>query len=392
MEQVENQPDEPKVTPPRKATPPAALFLPPVIPTQAEPTADTAAEQERDAADEVPVRARKAAAKRNPDFTPPVMPPTPIIERPTPVGENPAPLGEKPSSAAEERMEPARQPEQLPIEIPDRAPASKPRAAKKVAAAKKAAVAKKAAPAPRTETAKPIKTTAPKTTAKTEPLPAALPVAVRPLQPNDLGRTRTQAAEITGAGLWAAVQAEPRRAPAAVALAAVAQLSRGAQKQADWLRSTYPNIDTERLAKIAHRNAAGRIRIAVIASIPFAGVAGLPVYAWTQARLILELAAIYGHDAADPRRAAELLVLLGVYEDLYDADAAIDAVLDSARDVPLVPRLAVGVVPHMIRRFAGKILPGAGLVIDGLASATATEELATRAGRFYRDRGRVERV
>ena len=192
--------------------------------------------------------------------------------------------------------------------------------------------------------------------------------------------------------MWTSVKAEPRRAPAAAAIAAVRQLGRGAQQQADWLRTTYPSVDVKRLAKIAHENALARTRWAILASVPLLGTAGVAAYSTVQARLVLELAAIFGHEATDPRRAAEVLVLLGVYQDLYDADAAIEAVLDDQRAVPLVPALGhAGLTGHVVRRFAGKFLPGAGLVLDGLASVTAIEELSARATRFYRDRVLVER-
>ncbi len=208
----------------------------------------------------------------------------------------------------------------------------------------------------------------------------------------DPSGTRTRAADLTKLDLWTSVKAEPRRAPAAAALAAVRQLGRGAQQQADWLRTTYPHVDTERLAKIAHQNALARTRWAILASVPLAGAAGVATHSTVQARLVLELAAIFGHDATDPRRAAEALVLLGVYQDLYDADAAIEAVLDDQREVPLVPALGhAGLTGHVVRRFAGKFLPGAGLVLDALASVTAIEELSARATRFYRDRVLVER-
>ena len=344
MEQVENQPDEPKAGSRRKATPPVALFLPPAIPPQAAP---------QDKPDEAPVKARKAAAKRNPDFTPPATLPTPTASHAEP----------------------------LPIDVPE--PRSAP-PRKSTAKTAEAATPKKTSAKTATRSTPKARTTRPE---PVEPTPL---VQAEPSQAeNDHGGTRTPVIEVTSADLWAAVKAEPRRAPAAVALAAVQQLGRSAEHQANWLRSTYPNIEPERLAKIAYRNATSRIRFATIASVPFAGVAGLPVYAWTQARLILELAAIFGHDATHPRRAAEILVLLGQYQDLYDADAAIDAVVDTARDVPLVPRFGVGIAPHVIRRFAGKILPGAGLLIDGLASAHATDDLAVRATRFYRDRALV---
>ncbi len=195
----------------------------------------------------------------------------------------------------------------------------------------------------------------------------------------------------SSAALWAAVRSEPRRLPAALALAAVRQYGEAAEHQAAWLRSTYPQVNELKLARIAHRNASFRGRVAALASVPFAGVGGLPVYAWAQLRLILELAAIFGHDARDPRRGAEMLVLMGVYHDLYDADSAIDAVLDTHRDVPLLPAFAVGVMPHAARRLLGRVLPGAGVVFDGLARAAAIDDLARRATRFYQNRTAVGR-
>ena len=384
VEQVENHSDEPKVTPRRAATPPAALFLPPPVPEQAD-------NEDRD---EPAPAARNAAAKRNPDFTPPKMPPPAPDADPLLLDEPKPDTQRKPDAQRKPETRPKRTPEARPKPVAevtvepgnrsdDAAPQPIPAQKIKPSAVK----ATPPRPEPETRARAELKTKAePKTKeTQTEKIKSDTPS-------ENPGGTRTRAADLTTLDLWTSVKAEPRRAPAAAALAAVRQLGRGAQQQADWLRTTYPSVDVERLAKIAHQNALARTRWAILASVPLLGTAGVAAYSTVQARLVLELAAIFGHEATDPRRAAEVLVLLGVYQDLYDADAAIEAVLDDQRAVPLVPALGhAGLTGHVVRRFAGKFLPGAGLVLDGLASVTAIEELSARATRFYRDRVLVER-
>jgi hypothetical protein len=220
----------------------------------------------------------------------------------------------------------------------------------------------------------------------TEPAPPAEPTL--PAEPTALVALETELAvtrtcELTGADLWAAVKAEPRRAPAAVALAIVDRHAPDARQQADWLAETYPAVAPDLLARVAQRNAARRTRVATLASAPFAGLGGLPLLALAQARLVLETAAIFGRDPRDPQRAAEMLVLLGVYRDAEQAAAAVESVTDELREVPplrLRPR-PIGL--RLVRRVVGRFWPGAGLLISGLAAINSTNDLGARVIRFY---------
>lgn len=212
------------------------------------------------------------------------------------------------------------------------------------------------------------------------PAPSAEPTALVAPE-TELAVTRTR--ELTGADLWAAIKAEPRRAPAAVALAIVDRHAPDAQQQADWLAETYPAVAPELLARVAQRNAARRTRVTTLASAPFAGLGGLPLLGLAQARLVLETAAIFGRDPRDPQRAAEMLVLLGVYRDAEQAAAAVESLTNELREVPplrLRPR-PIGL--HMVRRVVGRFWPGAGLLISGLAAIDSTDDLGARVIRFY---------
>jgi len=89
-------------------------------------------------------------------------------------------------------------------------------------------------------------------------------------------------------------------------------------------------------------------------------------------------------------RGADVLTLLRIYSDHETSLAAIESVVGAREDTPMVagaPRpIVVSAGVRVARGFAKRLLPGSGLVFDGLASTANTENLSARTIRFYRGR------
>lgn len=128
------------------------------------------------------------------------------------------------------------------------------------------------------------------------------------------------------------VAAEPGRLPEALASFALRRLGPGAGRAVESLRAAHPEADAAALRALVV--ARGRRRVTAEGAfvggpfmlfIPFA-FCGALLY---QARMILELAAVGGLDSTDPERAAELLVLQGVYDDTVTAHAALSVTAPS---------------------------------------------------------------
>ncbi|CAM5667214.1 hypothetical protein GCM10010222_16860 [Streptomyces tanashiensis] len=122
--------------------------------------------------------------------------------------------------------------------------------------------------------------------------------------------------------------AEPTRLPEALASFALRHLGPGAGPAVERLRSAHPEADAATLRSLV----ISRGRRRVVAEGAFVGgpfLVFIPVAfcgaLLSQVRTVLEIAATEGRDPADPERAAELLVLQGVYEDTARARAALDA-------------------------------------------------------------------
>jgi hypothetical protein len=119
-------------------------------------------------------------------------------------------------------------------------------------------------------------------------------------------------------GAWLAAGAEALRQPGLppqrIAELAVAEFGPRAAAWAGWLRATYPGAPEHGIVRLAVREAhrVGRVLAAAEAGGPLAAVLGLPAAAWVRVTVVLRIAAAHGHDPADPRRAAELLDLLGL--------------------------------------------------------------------------------
>ena len=196
-------------------------------------------------------------------------------------------------------------------------------------------------------------------------------------------------------GLFARVRADPIRAPEHIALAAA---ERHAPAAAEWVADKQERFAHDRagLAGMAKRRHATLARFEGAAT----GVGGvftivpdLVGLAWIQTRLVFYIAAAFGYDPHDPMRPAELLVLMGLYDDPREARAALDgmgatvaeAYIGSRleREEALATRLAKMVGKRAVRRFAGRLIPVAAIAFNAISNERNTRELADRAIKFY---------
>ncbi|MFD8211076.1 hypothetical protein ACFV2S_32325 [Streptomyces sp. NPDC059695] len=137
--------------------------------------------------------------------------------------------------------------------------------------------------------------------------------------------------------------AEPARLPEALASFALRHLGPGAGPSVERLRAAHPDADPATLRSLVVSR--GRRRVVTegafvggpfLVLIPVAFCGAL----LSQVRTVLELAAAEGRDPADPERAAELLVLQGVYEDTASARAALETRPATPRTRPARGRTA----------------------------------------------------
>ncbi len=191
------------------------------------------------------------------------------------------------------------------------------------------------------------------------------------------------------AELWAVVKARPRLAPAALALLAVDRYAEAARAQAAWLTGVYPGVAPERLALVAVQAAASRSRRAsALIVTPFGAVTSGAGHAMARARLVIEIAAIFGHDPADPGRAADILTALRVHPDRDTAAGAVESVL-SGDDATVGSAVTTLPATGLARRVAGRYLPGSVLVSSALIGPQTTADIGHRAIRLYQRRSSV---
>lgn len=204
-------------------------------------------------------------------------------------------------------------------------------------------------------------------------------------------------------GLWQRMRADPQYAPEHLALEAVQRLGPQARTWVANTRAVNPGIGPDALANIAIGKFVNLARLSGAVS----GAAGLPgavvdvgVLAWTQARMVLHVAAVYGHDPTSPERATDLLVLQRVHKVAETARLAlgvaagrerIGALLARSAETPLsrvLLRLTVKLAQmagvRALRRMAAKIVPGAAILLGTWANSSATRSLAQRTVALYR--------
>lgn len=211
------------------------------------------------------------------------------------------------------------------------------------------------------------------------------------------------APEAPPATLWDRMRDDPQYAPEHLALEAVRRLGPEAAQWAARERAQRPEVPDEELADQAVRKFVNHARLSGAVS----GAAGLPgavldvgVLAWTQARLVLHVAAAYGVDPVHPDRATDLLVLQKVHKVAESARLALGVAAGRERAgalfgmagerplgrvmVQLGVRLAQMAGVRAAKRIVAKVVPGAAIVLGTWANSSATKDLAERARTLYR--------
>jgi hypothetical protein len=157
--------------------------------------------------------------------------------------------------------------------------------------------------------------------------------------------------ELGGSGLWARARRslrvpgalmrllvrDPQHIPERLTIYAVDRRSAGARGWAQRVRGAEPDASRSALVEVQRRHTVSTARIdGAIAGTPFF-IALVPAYiAFLQqeVRFHLRVAALYGHDLADPRVAADFLVLRGVHQNREQALAELELV----RATPVPPK------------------------------------------------------
>ncbi|ROP33157.1 EcsC family protein [Couchioplanes caeruleus] len=202
--------------------------------------------------------------------------------------------------------------------------------------------------------------------------------------------------------LWARMKADPQYAPEHLALEAVRRIGPQARGWAERAREEQPGVSGEALADQAVKRFLNHARLSGAVS----GAAGLPgavvdvgVLAWTQARMVLHIAAAYGVDPAGSERATDLLVLQRVHKVAETARLALGVAAGRERasllfagvaDRPLTGvmlRLGVKLAQmagvRAAKRMFAKIVPGAAVVLGTWVNSAATKDLARRTRELY---------
>jgi hypothetical protein len=194
----------------------------------------------------------------------------------------------------------------------------------------------------------------------------------------------------------------PMHAAELLALAAVAHYGPVAARNVAWLRDQYPSAAGEGIARAAAhrfvRQARTRGAVAGLAG-PLAVLLDAGALHALHAELILHIAAAHGKDPTAPERAAELLYLQGVHDTAAEADTAVQSAIRPGGEVeparggdparlgrPLARPLSLSVLRIGASRVL-RLIPGAGALIGAIANARATDEMVTRALRYYRKSG-----
>ncbi|GAA1630078.1 EcsC family protein [Catellatospora bangladeshensis] len=209
-------------------------------------------------------------------------------------------------------------------------------------------------------------------------------------------------------GLWQQMRADPQYAPEHLALEAVRRIGPQAAAWVTRMRMLYPHMHPDGMAQVAIRRFRRHARLsgAVSGSIGLPGaVADVATLAWTQSRLVLHLAAVYGVDPTHPDRATELLVLQRVHKATEAARLALGVaqgregiagaiakgVGTTASRAPvgralglLSWKLARMAGMRAVRKLAAKAIPFASIVFGAWANSATVNDLARRALAQYR--------
>ena len=233
----------------------------------------------------------------------------------------------------------------------------------------------------------------------TEP---AVPVPSPSADDADPGAEQAQDPAGPPGSLWARMKADPQYAPEHLALEAVRRLGPEAQRWAERSRQERPDLTGDALAQQAVRRFTNHARFSGAVS----GATGLPgavvdvgVLAWTQARMVLHMAAAYGADPNAPERATDLLVLQRVHKAAEAARLALGVAAGRERASRLFAtsagqplsgvmfklgvKLAQMAGVKAAQRMMAKMIPGASVVLGTWANSSATKDLARRTTELY---------
>ena len=229
----------------------------------------------------------------------------------------------------------------------------------------------------------------------------AVPALPPPPNDADPGLDQAEGAAPPGS-LWARMKADPQYAPEHLALDAVRRLGPEAQRWAERARREQPGLTPDALAQQAARRFTNHARFSGAVS----GATGLPgavvdvgVLAWTQARMVLHMAAAYGADPTAPERATDLLVLQRVHKAAEAARLALGVAAGRERAsrlfatsagqplsgvmVKLGIKLAQMAGVKAAQRMMAKVIPGASVVLGTWANSAATKDLSRRTTELY---------
>ncbi|GAA0905866.1 EcsC family protein [Virgisporangium aurantiacum] len=223
--------------------------------------------------------------------------------------------------------------------------------------------------------------------------------------PNNWDGSEPDETELPPAGLWQRMKADPEYAPEHLALEAITRLGPEASRWVQRTQARYPGMPADTVAQIAARRFVTFARLSGAA----AGATGLPgavidvgVLAWTQARMVLHIAASYGVDPTEADRATDLLVLQGVHKYAQTARSAlavarghetVDALLPAKGQSPQVTqvflrlgwKLAQMAGLKAAKKMFAKMVPGAAIILGTWANSSATKDLAKKTVALYRN-------
>ena len=196
-------------------------------------------------------------------------------------------------------------------------------------------------------------------------------------------RAGFESTAIPGAWLDAAWDAlrRPDQPPQRLAGLAVAELGPRAAAWSGWLRRTYPDPPLHGLVRLALHDAT-RISWGLAlaeAGGPLVAPVRLIGSAWIRATVVLRVAAAYGYDPADPRRADDLIELFGLNPELSGDLVSMSRVTGAAGQL--------GLVRTVISRLGLRKGVSAGAVRALIAVSEHEDQLtklAYRAVRYYR--------
>jgi hypothetical protein len=228
-------------------------------------------------------------------------------------------------------------------------------------------------------------------------IPAGDSIVVRQGDPNefdDQGGTAIVAPDDTSeirvpVGLLRRLLANPADAPALLAARAVEQLAPRAERDVRLIRERNPTA-TDRQLAVYFKNKYSRAARWEGAGTGAAGILGLPIdlvaLAWIQNRMVLSIAAVYGHDMTDHRdRAAELLILQGIHNARGPAVKAIVEASEKAVAKMVLRHLrkeALVLVKQLFRvvgfKFTRKALLEKGVPLVAVPISAGANQLSTR--------------